>query len=310
MPSPSQPDKSILIIGGGTFGTSTAYHLTRRGYKSIKVLDRWPVPSLEAAGNDINKVIRADYSEPLYSKLATEAMKVWKDQSGILKGLFHPSGWLIGAGDLTLPFCEASIHNAEKFGHEKGEWIEAEEVKSRWPAFTGDFPGWKIVWNGAAGWANARGGLVALANEAMKAGAEYISGDQGYVKELLFDADGTCLGAKCADGSSHFADLVVLAAGASAAGILDMKGQLIAKGHTVGHIQLSPEEAERYRGMPLVDHLEHGRYSFSCLFKPTSIDKSDLDGSNRLRSFKLISVIKTDLNYSKRPQSFGAILII
>lgn len=256
--SSSHTDKSILIIGGGTFESSTAYHLTQRGYKSVKVLDRWPVPSVEAAGNDINKVIRADYSEPLYSKLAMEAMTVWKDQSGILKGLFHPSGWLIGAGDLTLPFCEASIKNAEEFGHEKGQWISAEEAKSRWPAFTGNFPDWKIFWNEAAGWANARGGLVKLASEAMRSGAEYISGDAGYVKQLLFDANGTCLGAKSANGTAHFADLVVLAAGASAASLLDMKGQLVAKGHTVGHIQLSPEEAEKYRDIPLVDHLEHG----------------------------------------------------
>lgn len=121
----SLSDRSVLIISGGTFGTSTAYHLTQRGYKSIKVLDRWPVPSVEAAGNDINKVIRADYSEPLYAKLATEAMKVWKNQTGLLKGIFHPSGWLIGAGDLNLPSCEASIKNAEKFGHDMGQWIQS-----------------------------------------------------------------------------------------------------------------------------------------------------------------------------------------
>lgn len=55
--------------------------------------------------------------------------------------------------------------------------------------------------------------------------------------------------------------MVVLAAGAAgaaAAGLLDMKGQLVAEGHTVGHIHLSPEEVEKYRRSPLVDHLGHG----------------------------------------------------
>lgn len=33
---------------------------------------------------------------------------------------------------------------------------------SRWPAFTGSFDDWKILWNGAAGWANARDALVKL----------------------------------------------------------------------------------------------------------------------------------------------------
>lgn len=261
MSTSSLKDKSVLIIGGGTFGSSTAYHLSQRGYKSIKVLDRWPIPSVEAAGNDINKVIRADYSEPLYSRLAGEALKVWQDQSGILKGLFYQTGWLIGTGDLTLPFCEASLKNAEKLGHEKGQWLSANEVKSRWPVLTGNFPDWQILWNGNAGWANARGGLTVMATEAVKAGAKYISGDAGYVKNLLFDADGACLGAKCADGSAHFADIVVLAAGASAAELLDMKGLLVAKGHTVGHIQLSSEEAEKYKDMPLIDHLKHGWFT-------------------------------------------------
>lgn len=258
----SQPlnERSVLIIGGGTFGTSTAYYLSQRGYKSIKVLDRWAPPSLEAAGNDINKVIRADYSEPLYAKLASEAMKVWKDPAGLFKGMFHNSGWIMGAGSLSLPFIEESIKNAEKLGTEKGEWVTAEETKKRWPAFTGEMDGWKIHWNGAAGWANARDALAAMAKEASKAGAEYIYGDVGYAKQLLFDSNGSCVGARCADGSTYFADLVVLAAGAAAAGLLDMKGQLVAKGHTVGHIQLTPEEVEKYKDIPIVDHLEDGTY--------------------------------------------------
>lgn len=74
---PADTSKSILIIGGGTFGTSTAYNLSLRGYNNITVLDRFLVPSVEAAGNDINKVIRSDYAEPLYTKLGNEAITHW-----------------------------------------------------------------------------------------------------------------------------------------------------------------------------------------------------------------------------------------
>lgn len=48
---------SILIVGGGTWGCSTALHLARRGYKHVTVLDPYPIPSPIAAGNDINKIM-------------------------------------------------------------------------------------------------------------------------------------------------------------------------------------------------------------------------------------------------------------
>lgn len=51
------PDSSILIVGAGTWGCSTALHLARRGYKHVTVLDPHPVPSPIAAGNDINKIM-------------------------------------------------------------------------------------------------------------------------------------------------------------------------------------------------------------------------------------------------------------
>ena len=48
---------SILIVGGGTWGASTALHLARRGYKDVTVLDPYEIPSPIAAGNDINKIV-------------------------------------------------------------------------------------------------------------------------------------------------------------------------------------------------------------------------------------------------------------
>jgi sarcosine oxidase/L-pipecolate oxidase len=47
---------SILIIGAGTWGCAIAYHLAKRGFKDIKVLDAHDFPSVEAAGNDVNKI--------------------------------------------------------------------------------------------------------------------------------------------------------------------------------------------------------------------------------------------------------------
>jgi threonine dehydrogenase-like Zn-dependent dehydrogenase len=54
--SPIDPTSSnILIIGCGTWGSSTALWLARSGYKNVTVLDPYPVPSAISAGNDVNK---------------------------------------------------------------------------------------------------------------------------------------------------------------------------------------------------------------------------------------------------------------
>ena len=47
---------SILIVGLGTWGSSTALHLARRGYQNVTVLDTYNFPSAISAGNDINKI--------------------------------------------------------------------------------------------------------------------------------------------------------------------------------------------------------------------------------------------------------------
>lgn len=56
MASELHKESRILIVGGGTWGCSTALHLARRGYTNVTVLDGHDIPSPIAAGNDINKI--------------------------------------------------------------------------------------------------------------------------------------------------------------------------------------------------------------------------------------------------------------
>ena len=256
---------SIIIIGGGTFGTSTAYHLglQKKYYRKVTVLDRFPtVPPAEAAGTDINKVIRTEYPERLYTKLATEARDVWRDPTGLFAGLYHTSGWIIGATERSKPFVESSISSARDLGVEPVKPMSSDEVKQAWPAAFngGELPGWKLYYSRNTAWVNAQEAMARMAREAIALGVEYVTGDAGHVTELLFDTNNgsTCVGVKCKDGSTFFADRIVLATGAAAAGLVDLEGQIEANGHTVGHIQLTPEEVEKYKNMPIVDHLEGG----------------------------------------------------
>ena len=49
-------NEKIIIVGAGCFGLSTAYHLLRRGYTDITIIDRSrTLPAPDAASNDLNR---------------------------------------------------------------------------------------------------------------------------------------------------------------------------------------------------------------------------------------------------------------
>lgn len=257
-------DSKILIVGGGAFGTSTAYHLALRGYRNIRVLDKCPPPSCEAATTDINKVIRSDYNEPLYARLGIEAIEQWSS-SELFKDLYHVRGWVLAAKMLSIPFVEGSVETSKKLGIRGIEDLTKEQIRKRFPVVTGDLEGWNMnVWNPTAGWAALGEALHRMAAAFQANGVEYVSGDGGHVKSLVDSEDGTCIGVITADGSRHDADIVVIAAGAWTPSLLDVSDQLTAKGHAVGHIQLTKEETAHYEKMPLFDNLEQGYF-----FPPT-----------------------------------------
>lgn len=108
----------FLVVGAGVFGASTAYELVRAGQR-VTVLDRshdgFAAP--DAASNDLNKIIRSDYSvsvavggcipdradlilrsqEPHYSILAKEAIAEWR-ASPLLSPYYHEVGFLLHSG--------------------------------------------------------------------------------------------------------------------------------------------------------------------------------------------------------------------
>lgn len=61
---------SIIIIGGGAFGLSTALHLVQNGYSNITVFEQDDqVPPGHSAANDLNKIVRAEYEDKFYTDL-------------------------------------------------------------------------------------------------------------------------------------------------------------------------------------------------------------------------------------------------
>jgi sarcosine oxidase / L-pipecolate oxidase len=65
-------------------------------------MDRSPLGAGIGASVDINKIIRADYSQKFYMDLGYEAIDAWKSLSepgGVLEGLYHQTGWVVLDGE-------------------------------------------------------------------------------------------------------------------------------------------------------------------------------------------------------------------
>lgn len=78
-----EPDSPIIIVGAGCFGLSTAYHLLKRGFTNLTVLDRAKVlPAKDAASTDLNK------SEREISRAALSNTSILCSRSIFLSGRF------------------------------------------------------------------------------------------------------------------------------------------------------------------------------------------------------------------------------
>jgi glycine/D-amino acid oxidase-like deaminating enzyme len=124
---------------------------------------------------------------------------------------------------------------------------------------TGDFPGWKGWFSHkGAGWIHARKAMVSAYTEAKRLGANFITGTpHGNVVALVY-GKGDVIGARTADGVIHRADRTILAAGAGSDRLLDFKKQLRPTAWTLSHIQMTAEECQLYRNLPVLFNVAKG----------------------------------------------------
>ncbi|KAL3423223.1 fructosyl amine:oxygen oxidoreductase [Phlyctema vagabunda] len=255
-------ESSVLIVGAGTWGCSTALHLARRGYTNITVLDPYDLPSAISAGNDVNKIIEEGQPDPdsseqdyVSQRILELAYKGWISDP-VFQPYFHNTGFIIAAH--TAAGIE---HLTKREMRPDYEWLDdAAAFRKTMPAgvLTGAFPGWKGGYKkDGAGWVFARGALMSAFHEAERLGVRFVTGEKGDVRRLVIE-NADVVGVETADGVLHDADLTILAAGANSDQLLDMKDQLRPTAWTLGHIQMTPEECELYKDLPVLFNLESG----------------------------------------------------
>ncbi|KAI1758140.1 DAO-domain-containing protein [Xylaria castorea] len=291
-----EPPESILIIGSGVFGLSTALSLARRPEipfsTAITVIDRSPelgvFPARDAASIDSSRIIRSDYCDPAYTKLAGDAQAHWRrdlDDPDSLGGggRYHESGLLLAADSGSdgatvrpdgyptgLGYARRSWVNALALAHSEGRPLSS--IRLMPAAFAirlssrtgGEWADWGYL-NTAAGWADAEKSMQWLYDKVVKTGrVTFVNG----VVETLETETGEppakeqrVTGARLSDGRSFSADLVIVAAGAWTPSLVDLAGQAVATGQCLAYLRLTDDEQAKLANMPICLNLTDGCFA-------------------------------------------------
>lgn len=304
MATPFTPPSSVLIVGAGVFGLSTAYALARRDVFAstvIIVVDRSETsepgvfPSRDASSVDNSRIIRADYADPFYAALASEALVEWRktgadDLGG--QGRYNESGLILVADDdgsglhLTAndarpaektPATASQQTDAKKtgLGYVRASWENVLAMAAHDPVLarnlrllptpdairdavgTGGGSGSWGYFNGCSGWADAEASMEWLLERVRRTGrVRFVPG----TVESLAHHGNRVTGVKLQDGQSLSADLVVLAAGAWTPSLIDLSGRAVATGQVLAYVDLSAEEQRQLQHMPMLLNLTTGLF--------------------------------------------------
>lgn len=250
-----------LIIGAGVFGASTALHLSRqKSSSSILLIDRLPYPCPIAASHDINKAVRADYTDIFYCQLGLETLSRWH-QDSVFRPYFHQSGMItIKPGVESLG--RRIIANFEKLGaYYEAEVFDPQEMGDRFGGLfaEGDFSHTdEVYWNPLSGWAEAARALEATVKAAVENGVGYVAAS---VAQLLMDDSGSCTGIRTTEGQVFHADHIILSTGAGTAKLfadsfpdkpeLQVGRRITAAAVCEAAVDVSEEQREKYKRLPV-----------------------------------------------------------
>jgi sarcosine oxidase/L-pipecolate oxidase len=167
-----------------------------------------------AAGHDLSKIVRADYTDVMYMRLALEALEIWRNDP-LYSQHFYQTGMLYSYDEAT---CKEIIENYEKLlgeGNALSELVDPADARVRFGGVFRDAT-WEVVtqclWSSGAGWADSAEALKSVVQEAVDLGAYYI---EATAAKVLFDEQGSCIGAQMEDGRKLAADCIILSAGAN-----------------------------------------------------------------------------------------------
>jgi sarcosine oxidase len=127
-------DADVIVIGAGAAGASTAWHLARRG-RDVVLLERFSRGHAWGSSHGTTRIFRVAYREPLYSRLAAQALPLWRELEGESGAtLLEQTGQLDHGFPTAIDEIEATLR--------AGDWafdrLTPDQARERWPGMDFD----------------------------------------------------------------------------------------------------------------------------------------------------------------------------
>ncbi len=219
MTEPLPSSTSVLVIGAGVHGLSTAWHAAKRG-EQVLLVDKMGVGS--GASGIACGVIRNNYFQPAMQELMAACVEVWESDPERLH--YHETGYIaLGpdaqAGDLTAVF-----ERQQRIGYPSELHVGEAEVRRHMSALYDDWraPGLTVcLHEHVGGYAFNRESMYGLADKAREAGADIRTGVE--VTGFEFDGSGAVTTVRTSHGPIAVGQVVV-AVGPWVASLWEMLG--------------------------------------------------------------------------------------
>jgi monomeric sarcosine oxidase len=161
----------VAVVGAGSFGAWTAWHLRRAGL-SVLLLDAYGPANARASSGGESRIIRIGYGpDEIYSRSSLASLAQWKAlarETG--ESLFHETGvlWLAREGD---PYASGTLATLSRLGvpHERMSFAE---LGARFPQFAFTPGTWGML-EPCSGALMARQAVRAVVRAAVRAGVVY-----------------------------------------------------------------------------------------------------------------------------------------
>lgn len=225
--SSSSSVATVVVVGGGIFGVSTAVHLARRGIATTLVNDG-PL-ACGASGRSLAWLNSSRKRSPDYQQLRMIGI----DRYRTLFAKYPTADWLRFDGGLTWDADDASNEIAAVFAHEQALGydalhLSAGEIASITPGIDpSTVTPQGAIFNPGEGWVDLASLIAVLAAEFAERGGKTVT-DAGYASVTV--EGGRATGVTTASGRRFEADAVLLATGGAVPGMVAESGQHIADG--------------------------------------------------------------------------------
>lgn len=237
--------RSLLILGGGIFGITTAREMRARGWQ-VSVLDQGRMPHPDAASTDISKVVRMDYgADEIYTEMGEQSLDGWcRWNAAWSRPLYHADGFLVMSRDAEMKpggFEHDSYHFLAKRDHELCR-VRRADLKKRHPMWNAKHYGDGYL-NPNGGWAESGKVVNKLKSLAKKEG---VGLHERVAFDSLIEKGSKVAGVRSKDGRSWKADVVLAATGAWTPFLFHELQHVM---HTSGQpvIHLKPKKPGDYR---------------------------------------------------------------